>query len=325
MPVNSGERVESEAGATPSASARDATRREDRSRTVRFVILFVVYVLTLLTGYRFAIDTETNMRYLFSVAKHSSAALSLFGEKSTLETAGMSGADTKSSPHAAAKRSELREWRSGGAASAEDEGEDDAPLTPLESWLHRGYSMIQEGKSLHDQGPLVYFRAKTGLNSKISSLRIRIKDTGLDTAIPLTERDALAKELEAELKGLEDERGALREESESGRTGQNKSFTFTLVPDCGAIPSISIFLAAVLAFPTAWWRRIAGLVLGLPFLYGVNVGRLTFLGTLAAYDTTPGRQWFTFFHEYVWQGVFIIFVVAAWLVWMEFFVKRRPA
>jgi exosortase/archaeosortase family protein len=86
---------------------------------------------------------------------------------------------------------------------------------------------------------------------------------------------------------------------------------------------MSIFLAAVLAFPTAWPRRLVGAVGGLAVLYGINVLRLATLGYIGAIDDSPGQRWFNFIHEYVWQGIFIVFVVAVWMIWIEFVVKAR--
>ena len=127
--------------------------------------------------------------------------------------------------------------------------------------------------------------------------------------------------LEEKIEELEARREAEREEG--GPRLPEAMFIFVVIPDCGAIPTMVIYLAAVLAFPTRWWRRLAGVVAGLPILYGVNVFRLACLGVIGSY-TGPGEQ-FDFYHEYVWQGLYILFVVALWLIWMEVMVKgRRP-
>ncbi|MCP4643042.1 MAG: exosortase/archaeosortase family protein [bacterium] len=97
-------------------------------------------------------------------------------------------------------------------------------------------------------------------------------------------------------------------------------FRFTVVADCGAIPSMSIFLAAVVAFPVLWWKRLAGIAVGVPALYVVNVLRLACLAVIGAW--TDGGPWFKFAHEYVWQGIYIIFVVGIWLIWVELLVRR---
>ena len=119
---------------------------------------------------------------------------------------------------------------------------------------------------------------------------------------------------------LRKQQQALRGQGESGEKDTSLTFPFILIPECGAIEIMAIFLAAVLAFPTVWWKRILGLVAGLPIMYAVNVLRLTVLAIIGAMDES--RVWFNFAHEYVWQAVYIIFVVAVWLLWVEYVVKR---
>ena len=100
-------------------------------------------------------------------------------------------------------------------------------------------------------------------------------------------------------------------------------FQFQLVPDCGAIPSISIFIAAVVAFPTLVRHRVIGVFAGTALLYAINVSRLSTLAYIGAIDDSPGSKWFNFIHEYVWQGIFIVFVVAVWMAWIELVVRVR--
>lgn len=95
------------------------------------------------------------------------------------------------------------------------------------------------------------------------------------------------------------------------------AFNFRIIPDCGAIPSMAIFVSAVFAFPATWRKRFMGAALGLMALYTVNVGRLAMLAYIGAYDDTENDRIFTFVHEYVWQSVFLVFVVAVWLLWIE--------
>lgn len=127
--------------------------------------------------------------------------------------------------------------------------------------------------------------------------------------------------LEEKIQELEEQREAERQEG--GPHLPEATFIFVVIPDCGAIPTMVIYLAAVLAFPTRWWKRLVGVLAGLPILYGVNVLRLACLGVIGSY-TGAGEE-FDFYHEYVWQGLYILFVVALWLIWMEVVVKgRRP-
>ncbi|NUM54547.1 MAG: archaeosortase/exosortase family protein [Candidatus Hydrogenedentes bacterium] len=97
-------------------------------------------------------------------------------------------------------------------------------------------------------------------------------------------------------------------------------FTFSLVPDCGALPSMSIFLAALIAFPAPLRKRILGLIAGVPILYGINLARLVCLAVIGAYwSDDPGV--FEFAHQYVWQSIYVLIVVGVWLLWVELIVR----
>jgi exosortase/archaeosortase family protein len=118
-----------------------------------------------------------------------------------------------------------------------------------------------------------------------------------------------------------------RDEGESGPRvsfvlNPGNAFTFIVVPSCGAIEVMAIFLAAVLAFPATWSHRAWGIALGLPLLYLVNIFRLACLACLGAIDQSGA--WFNFVHEYVWQAGYVIFVVIVWMAWAEWD-RERPA
>ncbi len=126
---------------------------------------------------------------------------------------------------------------------------------------------------------------------------------------------------------LEQMRLQLKEMAEAGADYAERRgsfFIFVVVPECGAIEVMAIFFAGVLAFPTLWWKRLLGIVLGVPVMYAVNVLRLSCLAVIGALDR--GGEWFNFAHHFVWQAIYIVFVVAVWLVWVEYIVRlrRRP-
>ena len=134
---------------------------------------------------------------------------------------------------------------------------------------------------------------------------------------------SLLDELAQERELVEAELEAARANNEPPHVIRGLLFPFTVVPDCGAIPSMSIFFAAVVAFPTRWWKRLAGVVVGLPILYGINCVRLMCLALVGAWDYGMGYggKYFNFAHHYVWQGIYIVFVVAVWMAWVEFVVR----
>ena len=66
------------------------------------------------------------------------------------------------------------------------------------------------------------------------------------------------------------------------------------------------------------------LALGVPVLLAVNVLRLVTLGIVLRHR--PGLL--PFFHEYLWQVLFVLVVAALYLVWIERMVpgaRARPA
>ncbi|GMU92764.1 MAG: hypothetical protein AMXMBFR4_18220 [Candidatus Hydrogenedentota bacterium] len=101
-----------------------------------------------------------------------------------------------------------------------------------------------------------------------------------------------------------------------------RRFSFNLVPDCGALPSMSIFLAAMVAFPTTIRKRLIGLAIGLPILYAINVMRLACLALIGAWF--DNAEVFEFAHVYVWQTIYIVVVVLVWMLWVELLVRPRP-
>ena len=100
-----------------------------------------------------------------------------------------------------------------------------------------------------------------------------------------------------------------------------KSTSLIVAPECGAIEVMSIFLAAVLAFPTLARKKLLGVLLGLPLLYGLNVLRVTCLFVIGAWDS-DGR-YLDFAHHYVWQTIYIVFVVIVWLTWVRYVVEDK--
>ena len=92
-----------------------------------------------------------------------------------------------------------------------------------------------------------------------------------------------------------------------------------IISECSAIYVLILFAAAVLAFPTRWQARLWGLALGVPCILAINVLRLATLGAVVRYraDLLP------FFHEYLWQVLFVLVVAVLYLVWIERAVGRE--
>ncbi|MCH7959372.1 MAG: hypothetical protein IID08_04550 [Candidatus Hydrogenedentes bacterium] len=303
------------------ASAPFRQGNAGRSRVWRFVILFCVYVFSMLMGYRYLLNTEANMWYLFQVGRHTAALLDVIGDSGTLEP-------VRSAYGSGKKRAQLEAWRSG--ASYQDAPAsayvDERPLSPWESWLYKAYTDLHANKGLDASGPVVDFVLREGLLAKISRLERQIAQRNADVSLDSETRKEQSRILEKQRKTLvKRSRDIKADDSKARAKREGRRFRFVVVPDCGAIPSLSIYASAVLAFPVAFRKRLFGLGLGIPLLYIINLCRLATLAVIGALDDTPSGKWFTFAHEYLWQGIFVVFVVAVWMVWIEFVVRERNA
>lgn len=304
--------IETRADTAPSDSE---AKPSPRAAVLRFVAAFIVLVMTFLIGYRYAMDTPANVWYLFQVAKHTAWALGVAGESAEVEPMHEAGPP--------GRRADLARWKAerGGGTTPVAVSED--PITAWESWQWKAYSVIRDGETIAEDGPIVLFVLAPGATAQQESIRRELERVRADARASGADASAEISRLEKRLQELTAQITAIQDPAERNRANRGSQFAFHVVPDCGAIPSMSIFLAAVLAFPAAWWKRGVGAIGGLVILYGINILRLGTLGYIGAIDTSPGRKWFTFAHEYVWQGVFIVFVVAVWMLWVEWFVRPR--
>ncbi|HOZ45468.1 MAG TPA: archaeosortase/exosortase family protein [Candidatus Hydrogenedentes bacterium] len=304
------------------ADAEDTSqeeKRQARKRVTLFVLVFMVCVFSLLTSYRFVIDTIGNDWYLYQVARHTAWILRWVGEAATIESTG------QYDDHPDLYRARLAAWARGEEIpeAADPPAVPGPPLTPWEAWRYRVLEMRHGTEKPDETGPLVRFTLKHGIATRIREKRAALEELQGDARLDEREKAQRAAEIQKEVDALKEEYDQGRREQRPSGDLQGMTFAFTVVPDCGAIPSMSIFLAAVVAFPTRWWKRVIGVVAGLPILYFVNCGRLACLATIGAWDYGQGHagKYFNFAHHYVWQGIYIVFVVAVWMIWVEYVVR----
>jgi exosortase/archaeosortase family protein len=94
-----------------------------------------------------------------------------------------------------------------------------------------------------------------------------------------------------------------------------RSMVMNVNHECTGIFIFILFASFILAYPASWNARLTGFAIGIPALFGVNVFRLATLARIV--EVYP--QAFFYFHEYVWQGVFMLFVLVGTLAWAERF------
>jgi exosortase H (IPTLxxWG-CTERM-specific) len=86
---------------------------------------------------------------------------------------------------------------------------------------------------------------------------------------------------------------------------------FEIVADCTGVEVISLFIAAVLAFPTTCRRRIKGLAIGIPVLVAVNQVRIVTL----MYLGSRKREFFEYAHLYGWPALVLVLTIVLWVQW----------
>ena len=83
--------------------------------------------------------------------------------------------------------------------------------------------------------------------------------------------------------------------------------------ECTGVYVVLILFVFLFAYPATWRARVIGGAIGVVGLTVVNILRIAFLVRIA--EVAPDL--FGYFHEYVWQGVFLVLVIAYAMSWVE--------
>lgn len=95
-------------------------------------------------------------------------------------------------------------------------------------------------------------------------------------------------------------------------------FSVNIKKGCDAVQPMVLFIMAVLASPVLWKTKWMGLLAGIAFLMVMNLVRV-----ISLYYT--GIYWesaFEIMHHDVWQTLFVILSILAWLFWALWAVKK---
>jgi exosortase H (IPTLxxWG-CTERM-specific) len=98
-------------------------------------------------------------------------------------------------------------------------------------------------------------------------------------------------------------------------------FRVVVAEPCNGILPTTLYLAAVLAFPSTWRARLYGILIGIPGIFLVNVLRVVSLMIVGARSAAI----FEDVHVYVWQTLVVALTVALWVFWVERFVRPEKA
>ena len=96
---------------------------------------------------------------------------------------------------------------------------------------------------------------------------------------------------------------------QSARNG----FAVSIEAGCNGVEASIVLVAAMLAFPAPWKRKLIGLAAGIVAVQGLNVIRVISLFYLGQWNIDA----FEFAHQYVWQALIMLDVLVVWLLWVR--------
>ena len=95
--------------------------------------------------------------------------------------------------------------------------------------------------------------------------------------------------------------------------------TWLVTTECTAIFIMLIFTSFILVYPASLKAKGLALVTGIPFIFCANILRLFMM----AWIDYLKPQYTEYFHQYIWQVVFIVMVIFMWLIWIDKVVTRE--
>lgn len=97
----------------------------------------------------------------------------------------------------------------------------------------------------------------------------------------------------------------------------NASHAVQIAAGCNGVEAVIVLFAAIFAFPSKFIHKIYGFVLGFFGIQILNVVRIISLYYLLQWD----KNWFDWFHLYLWQALIILDALIVWLVWLRYLPK----
>jgi exosortase H (IPTLxxWG-CTERM-specific) len=109
----------------------------------------------------------------------------------------------------------------------------------------------------------------------------------------------------------------------SGKVLQNASngFAVSIEAGCNGVEATIVLVAAILAFPAPWERKLIGLAIGVLAVQGLNIVRVISLFYLGQWNFSA----FEWVHLYVWQALIMLDVMIVWLLWVRTLPRAAPA
>lgn len=95
--------------------------------------------------------------------------------------------------------------------------------------------------------------------------------------------------------------------------------TWNVTSECTALNAVFLFISFIVAYPSRFNSKLFGIAAGIPLIIIVNILRLVVLGWVTEY----WPQYSHLFHDYIWETIFVFFIVALWFIWISLVVNRE--
>jgi exosortase H (IPTLxxWG-CTERM-specific) len=100
----------------------------------------------------------------------------------------------------------------------------------------------------------------------------------------------------------------------------SNGFAVSIEAGCNGVEATIVLVAAILAFPAPWKRKLVGLAIGVIAVQGLNVVRVISLFYLGQWNSDV----FEWAHLYVWQALIMLDVLIVWLLWVRTLPRVSP-
>lgn len=94
---------------------------------------------------------------------------------------------------------------------------------------------------------------------------------------------------------------------------------YRIIHECTGIFALLIYMALVFAYPTSFYHKMQGVLLGLPAFYLYSALRLVILGVVAHFEPA----WVELVHQYMMVLVNLGFLLFLWIHWLGQVVMRE--
>jgi len=94
-----------------------------------------------------------------------------------------------------------------------------------------------------------------------------------------------------------------------------------VITECTGLYTTIIYFAIIGAYPARLKEKGLGLLIGVPAIHILNLARMVFIALVLYHK----RDLFHFFHGYLWQVSFVVFMLLLVILWMTKIVKPKGA